>query len=247
MRYGIKESEHRLVFTAARHFLPYFVCVAALTAGSCKEFATPAELSRTQILAVVTEPPAVPPGGRSALSILVADQSGQVEEPTVAWASVSPLPDADAIGEVEIDAEGNVQFVAPPEQPEDDPALAMVEATVTDDPEEASLLALKAVIVSRLPLVNPSLATLEADGTDLLGVGHLALRRDQTVTLNVEIDPPATEDSMYSWYCTIGTIEAYRSNPADLVADESGEGWLFVVVRDGRGGVVWHKASVTIE
>jgi hypothetical protein len=160
---------------------------------------------------------------------------------------VAPLPDAAPIGEVEIDGTGQPYFVAPPVQPEDNPALAMVQAEVSDAAEGDPLVALKAVVVGRVPLANPTLTAFVAGAEDVLANPQLQAALDETVTLSLETLPPATEDSTCAWYSTIGTIEMYRSNPTELVADESGEGWLFAVARDGLGGVVWHKVHVTVE
>ncbi len=212
--------------------------------SACTEFATPAELDRPQILAITTQPPSVGLGERSTIDLLVADPAGEVSDPQVTWASVAIVEGTLPIGEVEVADDGTVTYIAPSARPETMPAVAMVQASVMI--AEATLVGVKAVVVGDIGLTNPTLTAMSGDDDDLLANPELALTRDQVAHLSVTIDPAETDETMYAWYSTLGTIEMYRSNPTEVVADAAGAGWLFLVVRDGRGGSVWHKVHLTI-
>src|SRR5690606_24136335 len=111
------------------------------------------------------------------------------------------------------------------------------------------LLALKGMIITTIDLENPTLDSFTATGTgtsDLLSADLIMSPGDPT-TLEVSTVPALGERAQVSWYSTIGTIERYRSNPTELVADDPGQGWIFVVVRDGLGGITWSKARVRVE
>ena len=54
---------------------------SAILATACTDFATPAELQKTTILAVVADPPITPPGAQSRLELVVVDASGRVPAP----------------------------------------------------------------------------------------------------------------------------------------------------------------------
>ena len=211
--------------------------------SACTEFATPAELDRPQILAITTQPPSVGLGERATITLLVADPTGEVSDPEVSWASIAIVAGTLPVGEVEVAADGSVSYIAPGDRPETMPALAMVEADVAI--AGATLVGIKAVVVGDVGLSNPTITAMTGNDADLLTNPELTLTREEIASLSVTIDPAAT-DTVYAWYSTLGTIEMYRSSPTELVADEPGEGWLFVVVRDGRGGVVWHKVHLTV-
>ena len=88
---------------------------------------------------------------------------------------------------------------------------------------------------------------LRANDADGLA-GPLTLARNTPVAIDVAIEPAAGEDARFAWYSSAGEIERYQSTPAELVAaEDAGRGWLFVVVRDGLGGVAWHGVEVTVE
>ena len=72
-----------------------------------------------------------------------------------------------------------------------------------------------------------------------------SLTTGQTTVLSVDIGADIYD---VAWYATVGSIEQYRSTPAELVApDEPGSGWLIAVVRDAFGGVVWQAIAVTVQ
>jgi hypothetical protein len=215
-----------------------------LLLSACTEFATPAELDRPQILAITTQPPSVGLGERSTIDLLVADPSGEVSDARVTWASVAIVEGTLPVGDVEVADDGTVSYIAPSERPETMPTIAMVQASV--EIADQTLVGIKAVVVGNVGLANPTLIALSGNATDLLANPELTLSRDEIASLSVTIEPAATDETMYAWYSTIGTIEMYRSSPTEIVADTPGQGWLFLVVRDGRGGVIWHKVHLTV-
>ncbi len=211
----------------------------------CSEFATPAELSKPQILAIRADPPSIGPGETSELSILVADHDGEIPAPQVTWFSTPTTPDSEALGTVTIEPDGTAIYTAPTELPMT-PTIGTVTATVTHDGGE--MQALKAILVGAFPLANPIMTGFTADAQDILEEGRLSVSPGQTVALEVATEPELGDMAGFAWYSTIGEIERYQSNPVELVAqDEPGEGWLFAVVRDGQVGVVWAAVEVTVE
>lgn len=218
--------------------------VIGVVATGCEEFATPAELDRPQILAIVAEPPAVRPGESSTVTILVAGPDGIVEQPAVTWRAASISPEVPPIGMVSAGNDGSATYRAPDTQPPDNPALALIEATV-EAGREAPLVGNKAIAVGSIVLANPTLTRFEGAERDLLATPELALQVGAPVPLEVDIEGGFFEEASVSWYATAGVIEQYRSNPTEILAEETGDGWLFVVVRDGRGGVVWRQVRIT--
>ena len=78
--------------------------------------------------------------------------------------------------------------------------------------------------------------------------GHDCVTRGQSLDLNVVTDPPSGDGARFAWYSSAGAIERYQSNPATMVAsDTAATGWLFVVVRDGKGGIAWRGVEVTVQ
>ncbi len=218
------------------------VAISSIAAG-CEEFSTPAELDRDQILAIAAEPPSVGLGGRSAISLLVAGPDGELE-PSVTWSVMALAEGILPVGSVEVDGDGAVTYVAPTERPAEIPTAGLVRAEVALP--DRTLVGVKVVVVGNLELENPILTGFTADHHDLLAEPEVTVALGDTVTIAADIEPPATDDTMFAWYSTLGTIDMYRSSPTELLADQAGEGWLFVVVRDGMGGETWRKAHLIV-
>ena len=69
-----------------------------------------------------------------------------------------------------------------------------------------------------------------------------------TVALSVTTDPATTDDARFAWYTPVGDIKYYQSNPCELaVPTDAVSGPLIVVVRDGKGGVVWQQIALTVQ
>lgn len=222
------------------------VTASALGVIACDDFATPAELETTQILAVRTEPPAIDRGGESALEILVAGPEGQVAAPDVMWEAVAPFPDTPVVGRIAVGGDGTVTYIAP-ETIDENPTIASVEARVDDG--ERVLRAVKVVVVGSVTLANPGIASVRVDDADVTGDAEIVVPSGgEAVELAVAIEPKADDDTLYAWYSTVGEIEKFQSSPTELVTPlDPEEGWLFVVVRDGTGGVTWHKSRIRAE
>ena len=218
--------------------------LASVVAGAagCTDFASPAELPRPTILAVVAEPPVVAPGQTTQLSVAVADASGPLT-PTVRWSLVETYRGVPPMGTL-----AGATYTAPdpvPALPPNAPPIDSVQLEV--DVGGTTLTALKAVPVLDVARANPTLTTFTVGDGDALA-GPLTVARGATLALTVAIDPPAGEDARYAWYSSAGAIEKYQSNPTTMIAAEDATtGWLFVVVRDGLGGVAWRGVEVTVE
>lgn len=229
---------------------PLAAVLAAVLAAGCTDFATPAELTKPTILAITAEPPVVAPGASSVLETVVVDGTGVLDGLTQRHALVETYPGVPPMGRLEDDG-GVLRYIAPdpvPELPDDAPPLDSVQIDV--DTPAGTLRAVKLMLVSSaVTTANPVISRLRVGDTDALAAtGPIVLAREAAVALDVAIEPPAGDDARFAWYSSAGLIERYQSTPSELVgAEEARSGWLFVVVRDGVGGVVWHGVPVTVE
>jgi len=215
--------------------------------ASCGDFPTPAELTKPTILAVVADPPLVAEGESTTLNVVVAGPDGPMAPDALDWVLIETLPGVPVFGALVANDDGTATYTAPdplPERPQGAPPVDSVQLTVTVGDE--TLTSIKAVVVTDVPAANPAITSLivgEAEAEDGMHVAS-----DVVYPIEVELDPAPGEDATYAWYSTAGAIEQYQSNPAELVgAEEAGDGWLFVVVRDGRGGVAWRGVEVIVE
>ncbi len=217
------------------------VAVAAL--ASCTDFATPAELTRPTILAVTAEPPVVAPGGQTELSVVVVDAGGVLTGLPARWSLVETYRGVPPMGSL-----AGSTYTAPdplPPLPPNAPPIDSVQLEV--DTGEGTLRAIKVIPVVALAATNPAITAFTVGADDGLA-GPLTVARDAALELAVVTDPPAGDDARYAWYSSAGGIERYQSNPTTMVAAEAAtRGWVFVVVRDGKGGVAWRGVEVIVE
>jgi hypothetical protein len=229
-----------------RPLAPASLVLFALLGSACTDFATPAELQKTTILAVVSDPPVTPPGAQSRLELVVVDQTGRVPAPASTWRMVETFPGVPPMGTIADNGDGTASYTAPTNPPApqgETPPIDSVEIELATMPRPLTVL--KAQVVADVPSQNPTLATLTVDGADATAAA--TARAGQPSTVAVTIDPPAGKDATYAWYTTLGKIEEYQSAEATLEAEAAGSGWLFVVVRDGLGGVAWHATPLTVQ
>lgn len=217
-----------------------------LAAAACTDFATPNQLERATIVAVVAEPPIVAPGGQARITVVVADQTGVLTTLPARWQLGEAFPGIAPMGSLASDAAG-ATYTAPspvPPRPADVPPVDSIEVTV--DTADGPLTALKAMPVLPSSTANPTITAFAVGASDALP-GTAAVTRGQTLTLSVTTDPPATAEARYAWYTPVGAIKYYQSNPCELVVDDAAvTGPLLVVVRDGVGGVVWRAAALQV-
>jgi hypothetical protein len=219
--------------------------IAVVTAG-CTDFATPNQLEKPTIVAVVAEPPVVRPGATAALSIAVADRGGVLMMPPTTWALVEAYPGVPPMGTITGDATG-ATYVAPATIPDRGMSIPPVDAvTVTVTTSTGPLTAVKAMPVAALDAANPTIAALTVGGAD--AQGGIAVTRGATLSMQVTTAPATGEDARFAWYTPVGDIANYQSNPAELVVPMDAEsGPLIVVVRDGQGGLVWRQITLTVQ
>lgn len=211
-----------------------------LALTSCTEFATPAELEASQILAIQSEPASVSLGSSATLSILVADKNGPVNDPQVTW-SLQAQEGLPALGSLVDD--GNTVTYSAPDMVPSLPTLVTVEARVQHADE--TLVALKGILIGGPSLVNPEIQAITVDGHD--AAEFITLETGQESALGLQMMKELSEDATYAWYARPGTIDEYRSTPTVLVApDAPGDGWLHVVVRD-QGGIAYRSVPLKVE
>ncbi len=237
---------------------PFFLGMAAginailsviITCAGCDDFATPAELSHAQILAIRAQPAAVAPGEQATLSVLVAGPEGDIVPSRVEWTLETSSPWVTVV----TDSEGAVTLAAAADMP----AVQEVALDVSVDLASGErLLARKYLEVGGTATDNPLITQIDVDGTPLTNGDNaddnpsgstITAAPGQTLALSLNTAPTITEDSLISWFATIGEIDRYRLADTIWTApDNGGQGWLYVVYRDGYGGVSWQKISVTV-
>ncbi len=219
----------------------------AALAAACTDFATPAELTKPTILAVVADPPVVRPGEAATLTTIVVDADGVLAGLPTRHALIETYPGVAPMGALADDG-GTVRYLAPdpvPTLPQGAPPLDSVQVEV--DTADGTLLALKVMAVLPTTAANPTLARLTVGDADALA-GPVTLPRGATVTLEVATEPAAGDDARYAWYASAGAIEYYQSTPTELVVrDQPGPAMIYVVVRDGQGGVAWRAVAVEVQ
>jgi hypothetical protein len=221
---------------------------ALVTGTACTDFATPAELAKTTILAVVADPPLTPPGQESRLEPIIVDGSGRVTAIAATWQLVETVPGVAPMGRVTAHDDGTATYTAPAKAPPiaegAPPPIDSIQLRLAAEPRP--LTAIKGVAVVDLPSANPTVKTLTADGADAMA--GVTVAAGAKLPLAVSIEPAAGDDATYAWYTTRGEIETYQSPEGLLTAPaEAGTGWIFVVVRDGRGGVAWRGVPLTVQ
>jgi hypothetical protein len=221
--------------------------LGACLLAACTDFDTPSELQKATVLAVVADPPVTPPGASSRLELVLVDGAGRVATPEATWRLVETFPGVAPMGQVTGNPDGTGTYTAPAVAPPLDekmPPIDSVEIEIAAMPRP--LTALKGMVVADLASANPTVASLTVGGSD--GLAAATAPAGATTPVAVTIEPAAGDDATYAWYSTLGELEDYQSAEAQLIAPvEAGTGWLFVVVRDGKGGVAWHGAPLTIQ
>jgi hypothetical protein len=229
-----------------RAVLSLLATLAVVPALGCSDLSMPPDLDHPQVLAVISTPPAIPAGEASELELVIAGPTGRIEPVETRWRVVEPGPGEAAIGALEPRGEGRAAFRAPAEVAK--LALAAVEVTAALD-DGSELVAVKGIGVG-LPAStqNPAIVSVAIAGQEVAEDATARLPAGTSASLDVVVDPPLGEDGQVSWYATVGEIDKYRRTPSELAAlDEPGGGVLFVVVRDGRGGVAYRGIELSVE
>lgn len=225
-------------------FRPFPLAALALAAG-CESFPTPAQLDHATVLAVIADPPVMPPGGTSKLSVFVADHGGLIA-PATAWTVVSTFDGVAPIGTVTADGDGRATYHAPdpiPALPPKVPPVDSVQVTVMSDPQVVAikLVGVEGGVVS----ANPAITDVTVDGGS--AGSAVTVPVGGAAALAVATAPAPDEHWTYAWYATVGEIKAYQSNPTMISGgDTPGDGWLFVVVRDGAGGAALRALPLSV-
>lgn len=207
----------------------------ALALAACDSFPTPAQLDHATVLAVIADPPVMPPGATSHLSFVAADHQGPITPPST-WTMISTYPNVPPMGTITANADGTATYTAPdpvPTLPMGIPPADSIQVVVASDPP---VTAVKIVaVLAGTTTANPNITDVTLGGQSILAGATLAA--GSTADLQVTTDPPPDDKWTWAWYATVGKIDHYQSNPASIVADDVAEpGWIYVVVRDGQGG-----------
>jgi hypothetical protein len=225
------------------------VVVAFVCGAGCADFATPAELTKPTILAIIAEPPLVAPGASTELSVILAGPDGPMAADAVDWALIETLPGIPPFGTIEPGEPGTATYTAPdplPELPEGVPPFSTLSVAV--DAGDTAIESLKVVGVADFPAVNPRFTALAVGGVAIPPGATIQLDAGGTYALDIGVDPAPGEESAFAWYTTAGEIKQYQSNPCELIAAEEprDDAWLFVVFREALGAVV-RAHQVTVE
>lgn len=223
------------------------LAASALAAAGCDDFATPAQLMAPTVVGIIAEPPVVRPGNSTTLTPLIASPDGPQSATGARWRLTETLPGVAPFGQVTGNSDGSATYQAPTQVPElPAGALPVDSAELSLDLGGRTTATIKAVLVTDVTTANPAINALTVDGVAVAGDAVIELAVGVPVELAVAATPEATDRARYAWYASVGTIEDYQSSPCSYVAEEAGEGWLYVVVRDGQLGVAWRAVRVVV-
>ena len=224
-----------------RAMMTYWAVAAStlMAGGACDDFATPAELDRTQIIAVRAEPPIIPAGGETELDVFVAGPMGRTTDVQLTWAVTPTVPDTLPLGEVRLDGD-RAFYVAPAGVSEI--TAAAVELKVGAD--SRVLTAIKAIVIGAPAVGNPVISEVRAAQMTVEDGEAIMAEPNTELALEVVVDPALTDSGQVAWYSTAGEIEFYRSEQTTLLVDDAAAGVVIVVVRNGLGGVAWRQIDV---
>jgi len=205
--------------------------VLIVCATGCPNLPTASELGEPQILALVADPPCIQPGASAHLEALVAGPSGTLVPSSIVWS----VP-AGSVGAIEASTVRAAVDASPG---------AQIEVDVAVDAGGVTLRGFRTLTVG--VCANPVLAGITVDGVPAPVSGALAMLSNTSVDLDVSIDGGLAAESVVSWFSTAGTIRLYRHTPTELVVrDAPGTGALYVIYRDGNGGVAWLERGVQV-
>jgi hypothetical protein len=217
------------------------VLCGALLAG-CDDVPLPYELDHARIMAVRVEPPAIGPGERARIDVLVTDAS---DGPRVATA---PTFTASAPGGLRVTREEDGWFVHAPSDGElaaarsalglDPDADVIVPLDLAVETDEGALLAQKTLALGTRG-DNPAVPEILQDGV----AGGSPMIAGREVQLSVSAADPSHS---YRWFSSVGELTGYTRAEARLEPDREMLGTLGLVARDQAGGTAWTLLRVEV-
>ncbi len=215
-------------------FRTVFLFTSIALATACADLTTPSELASPQLIALVAEPPSVPLSEEALLDVVVAGPEGAIVPVSVRWRVVGNS------GAQVLRLQDDTWVLQAPEELLEGSTYAQLEVTVELEDGE-TLLGTRTVAIGQVSS-SPHIDEVLVSG---VATETLVLSHGSDVQLSLTTSPPMREEGIVSWFSTTGELEHYRRTPATLTASEVGRGQLFVVYRDGLGGIA-HQ-SLTIE
>jgi len=211
--------------------------VLALLAG-CPALPTSAGLGEPEILAIVADPPCVAPGGSATLAVLVAGPSGTLVPDRVSWS----VPDGDA---------ASISMTSAGAPVVDAGATATRGTSVEIDVDVAigstELRGFRTLAIGD-GCANPTIDAVDVGGTVQPPATTIDVPAGSDVALDVDVTGGIASTGIVSWYSTAGAIDLYRQTPTTLaVTSQPGAAVLYVVYRDGLGGVTWRAYAVEVD
>jgi hypothetical protein len=219
--------------------------LAATLTTACSDFEAPADLDRPQFAAIQADPPAIVPGGRARMSALLLGPQGEIAPDAVEWAVVPATTGGVPMGMIVIEGDGTVFFQAPPSVAGPTAAAVELRARVSGE----LLVGVKVVLIGApIPIQNPVIDTVSVDGVAVGGAGPVTVDRGSTVNIAATQSPTEEDAGGFSWYSNIGDIERDRdaSTSREVAMDGLSQGWLFVVARNGLGGISWRSVAANV-
>lgn len=245
-----------------RRLLPLFL---AVTAACDYGFEKQSHVSKLRVLAVRADPPEVvmvpgQPLPPVTLSALAVGPAGEAVEMQYALCKAVGLPDpaldcpgsegflldATSPTSAQLDLNGPLAAI-PMEEPMIEVAVGFRASSAGQSLHGFAVVTVRTSADGE-PVRNPSVLGLEADGA--------ALPEDGSGTVHagaiVHLTPAADDDEViFSFYSTAGDLDALRATAAVPEVDWTapavpGPVQLWIVARDGRGGVGWLARTVQV-
>ena len=211
------------------------VLFLSLLVGACADVPQAFELDHARVMAVRVDPPALAPGERAGISVLVTDaDAGPRVADTAAVRVTSPFDGLVARTEAgwEVTAPSSEQLAVARMQlglADDADVIAPLALEVTFD--GAAFTAQKTVAFGRRA-ENPVAPAISHDGA----VGPCNFDAGRDIELSVT---PVVDELSYRWFSSVGDVTGYTRAEASLEPLRGTTGAIGVVVRDQVGGTAW--------
>lgn len=206
-------------------------------ASGCPSLPTASDLGEPQILALIANPPCVQPGATAELEAIVAGPDGAITPSAITWS----VPTGSS-GAIERSGAAWTLRAA-----EDAMLGGLIELHVVVGVEGAAPLRGFRTLKIGGACANPRIGGVLVDGVLQPATGAITMMSDGRIDLDVLVDGGLTDGSIVSWFSTAGAIELYRRTPTQLVVRTTpGDAVLYVVYRDGNGGVSWLEHDVQV-
>lgn len=209
----------------------------ALSLAACADLSTPADLAQPQIIALTADPPSLGSSEQALLDVLIAGPDGEIPPSRVVWST------AGVSGAEVSRLQDDTWLLQAPPSIEGSPYAELEVSVLLDD--GTTLMGARSVALGTRR-TQPIIVDILVNGQALPLGETLQVAVNAELELALKVSPTMTDLSIVSWFSNVGEFEHYRRTPARFLARETDNGSLFVVYRDGSGGLTYRVLNVEI-